>query len=107
MNYKIIKLYQHIQEDPTLLNLEEKLIVNYIWSFQVNSKCCFASDDYLAGMLATTALETRGLINGLANRGKVKITHAPGTTTRMLSIPNTGEPDPCVQEIDIFGDVEF
>lgn len=107
MNYKIIKIYQHIQEDPTLLSLEEKLIVNHIWSFQTDSRCCFSGDDYLGGMLATTPSRARGIINGLANRGKVKIHMAPGSTARMLSIPNTGEPDPCEQEIDIFGDVEF
>ena len=107
MSKRLIPIFQHIHQDPSLLNLEEKLIVNYVWGWQVQNKCCFASDEFLGEIICCTPIKTRGLINGLANRGKVKITHAPDTTARMLSIPIQGEPDPCVQEIDIFGDVEF
>ena len=106
MNYRTIKIFQHIQEDSTLLNLEEKLIMNYIWGWQVQDKCCFASDEFLSGMIACTELKTRGLINGLANRGRIKIHTAPGSNTRMLSIHVQGQEDPCTKEIDIFGDYD-
>jgi len=106
MEYRIIKVFKHIQQDVTLLNLEEKMIMNYIWGWQVQDKCCFASDEFLAEMIANTELKTRGIINGLANRGRIKIHTAPGSNTRMLSIQVEGQQDPCEQEIDIFGDYD-
>ena len=103
MGYTIIKLYEHIVNDVSLLTMEEKLIVSYIWSWQSQDKCCFASDEFLGKGLGVTAFTIHQIIQSLAKRNKITITYAPSSSARMLSMKMYGGVDPCVAELDIFG----
>ena len=103
MEYKTIRIYRQVQEDPTLQNLEERMIINYVLNWQLQKKCCFASEDYLAGLLGNTPLKARGVINGLAARGRLKIHYAPNSNARLLSVNLPGQDDPCdFQVSDVF-----
>ena len=102
MTYTIFKLYSHIVNDLSLNNMEEKLIVSYIWSWQVQGKCCFASDDFLAEALGTNPFTIRTIILSLEKRNKITITRASASTARMLSMKKYDGVDPCVAEMDLF-----
>ena len=102
MTYQIFKLFRHIMHDVSLLSLEEKLIVSYIWSWQVQDKCCFASDDFLGEALGIPTPEIRKTILSLASRNKITITRATSSTARMLSMKQYDGIDPCVAEMDLF-----
>lgn len=102
MTYQIFKLFRHIMHDVSLLTIEEKLIVSYIWSWQVQEKCCFASDDFLAEALGISTPDIRKTILSLASRNKITITRATSSTARMLSMKQYDGIDPCVAEMDLF-----
>ena len=102
MNYTIFKLYSHIVNDLSLNTMEEKLIVSYIWSWQVQDKCCFASDDFLAQALGTNPFTLREILLSLERRNKITITRASSSTARMLSMKRYDGVDPCAAEIDLF-----
>lgn len=102
MNYTIFKLYRHIVNDLSLNTMEEKLIVSYIWSWQVQDKCCFASDDFLADALGTNPFTMREILLSLERRNKITITRASSSTARMLSMKRYDGIDPCAAEIDLF-----
>jgi hypothetical protein len=82
--------------------MEEKLIVSYIWSWQVQDKCCFASDDFLALALGTNSFTVREIILSLEKRNKITITRASSSTARMLSMKQYDGVDPCVAQLDVF-----
>lgn len=88
--------------DVSLLTMEEKLIVSYIWSWQIQGKCCFASDDFLAEALGVSTPDIRKTILSLASRNKITITRATSSTARMLSMRQYNGVDPCVSEMDLF-----
>ncbi len=102
MNYAIFKLYEHIMHDISLHTLEEKLIVSYIWSWQVQDKCCFASDVFLGKALGIPEHSINKTILSLAKRNKITITRASASTARMLSMKHYDGVDPCTAELDLF-----
>ena len=102
MNYAIFKLYEHIMEDISLHTLEEKLIVSYIWSWQVQGKCCFASDVFLGKALGIHEHSINKTILSLGKRNKITITRASSSTARMLSMKHYDGVDPCTAHLDIF-----
>lgn len=102
MNYTIFKLYSHIVNDLSLNTMEEKLIVSYIWSWQVQDKCCFASDDFLAQALGTNPFTLWEILLSLEKRNKITITRASSSTARMLSMKQYDGIDPCLAEMDLF-----
>lgn len=102
MTYTIFKLYHHIVNDLSLNTMEEKLIVSYIWSWQVQDKCCFASDDFLAQALGTNPFTLREIILSLEKRNKITITRASASTARMLSMKKYDGIDPCIAQLDVF-----
>ena len=70
MNYRNIRVYQQIMEDPSIRSLEEKMVLNVVMQFQAAGKCCFASDDYLAGVIGSTTQKARATVALLAGRGR-------------------------------------
>jgi len=100
MNYRNIRVYQQIMEDPSIRSLEEKMILNIVLMFQSQGRCCFASDDYLAGVIGSTPQKARATVALLAGRGRLKIRYADNSTARLLSIPTQSGVDPCEPQID-------
>jgi len=110
MAYKIVKFYEHIMNDNRLKNLQEKIIVNHIWSFQVDEKCTFSSDAHIANLIAASEFETTQIIQSLVNRGIVLRRYPKNSSTRFLVVATPGELIECAkdnQDFDIFNEVEF
>lgn len=98
--YKILKIYDHVMND-TRLSLEEKVLVNHIWSFQIDGKCCFTSNSSLSWFISSYEGHVNDLIFSLKARGIVRIWYPKNSNTRMLSII-TGEETGCEIEGDLF-----
>jgi len=110
MAYKIVKFYEHIMNDNRLKNLQEKIIINHIWSFQVEEKCTFSSDAHIANLIAANEFETTQIIQSLVNRGIVLRRYPKNSSTRFLVVATPGELIECAkdnQDFDIFNEVEF
>lgn len=95
--------------DPILwkddsLNYPEKLIVNYIWAWQAQDKCCFVSNQFLADAFGWEPGFVNDVITLLKSRSWVNVRYPLGGGTRMLSINLPGQPDPCDDSelIDVF-----
>ena len=100
MNYRNIRIYEDIMLDPSIRSLEEKMVLNIVMMFQSQAKCCFASDEYLAGVIGSTPQNARGVVALLAGRGRLKIRYADNSSARLLSIPTESGVDPCEPQID-------
>jgi hypothetical protein len=110
MSYKVIKFYEHIMNDPRLKTLQEKIIVNHIWGFQVDQKCTFSSDATIAILIASNEFETRQIIQSLVNRGIVLLRYPKNSSTRYLVVATAGELIECAkdhQDFDIFDYTEL
>jgi hypothetical protein len=110
MSYKVIKFYEHIMNDRRLKTLQEKVIVNHIWGFQVDDKCTFSSDATIANLIAASEFETTQIIQSLVNRGIVLRRYPKNSSTRFLVVATPGELIECArdnQDFDIFNEVEF
>jgi hypothetical protein len=110
MSYKVIKFYDHVMNDPRLKTLQEKIIVNHIWGFQVDEKCTFSSDATIARLIASSEFETRQIIQSLVNRGIVLLRYPKSSSTRFLVVATPAELIECArdnQDFDIFNEVEF
>jgi hypothetical protein len=99
MSYKIIKLYDHVIDDPRLKTLEERLVVSYVWSWQVQDKCCFVYDAFLSRITSLNESDLYKLLTSLQKRRILKINWV---NTRTLSIIVDGEESPCGDDTDIF-----
>lgn len=105
MSYKVIKFFDHIMNDHRLKSLQEKIILNHIWGYQVEEKCTFSSDAHIARLIAATEFETRQIIQSLVNRGIVLLRYPKNSSTRYLVIATPGELIECAkdnQDFDIF-----
>jgi hypothetical protein len=110
MGYKVIKFYEHIMNDHRLKSLQEKIILNHIWGFQVEDKCTFSSDSTIANLIATSEFETRQIIQSLVKRGIVLLRYPKNSSTRYLVIATPGELIECAkdnQDFDIFDYTEL
>lgn len=83
MSYKILKVYDHVLEDPRLMTLREKYLVSYIWSWQEQCKNCFASDEFLSSLLSLSPGDLHKLLNDLQKRRILKINYG---SNRMLQV---------------------
>lgn len=104
--YKILKVYDHVVHDVRLTTLREKYLVSYIWSWQEQSKCCFASDEFLSSLLCCDNQTLYKLLSDLQKRRILKINQGNGQA-RMLSVLVNDETPGCPDDFDIFNEVEF
>ena len=105
MSYKVIKFFDHVMDDHRLKTIQEKIIVNHIWGFQVDNKCTFSSDATIARLIASSEFETRQIIQSLVKRGILLIRYPKTSSTRFLVVATPGELIECArehQDFDIF-----
>lgn len=57
----------------TSLTIEEKLIVNFIWNFQIKSGACYAADGYIAEVFNLNVTNVSKLVAKLAEEKHIKI----------------------------------
>ena len=99
MGYKILKLYDHVMQDPRLKSLEEKMIVSYVWSWQVQDKCCFAYDGFLSSLTCLNESDLYKLLKSLQSR---RILNINWLGTRVISVITGEEEIDCGKDVDIF-----
>lgn len=110
MAYKVIKFFDHIMNDHRLKTLQEKIIINHIWGFQIEDRCTFSSDATIANLIASSEFETRQIIQSLVKRGIVLLRYPKNSSTRFLVVATPGELIECArdnQDFDIFNEVDF
>ena len=54
------------------LTLSQRLIVNFVWNFQLKSGYCYASDEYIAEVFNMSVDMVRTLVAELISNGHIK-----------------------------------
>jgi len=70
--YQPIKFFYHIQTDPRLKSLEERVLLNYVWGFQSNEKKCYINMDILTTVTCLSDLDLMIMIKSLKERAILK-----------------------------------
>lgn len=92
MKYYILKIYDHVMTDPSLLNLEEKILYTHILSWELENKVCFTSDQTFSELIGKTVQETRAMLKQMERRKKIKSVHAVNGSARMVKTNRIPEP---------------
>jgi len=94
--YKILKLYPAILEDPKYKTIQQKYLASYIYSWTVDGKCCFVSNEFLQTMLCMDSFgEVEELLITMKKSKLIRVQH--NGTARILYLyddPNCIEADP-------------
>lgn len=101
MGYIMIKIFQEVQEDPRLWNLEERMIVNHVLDWETKGKQCFSSNAFFASLLACSHVYVETTIDSLIGRKILKETRSMTSDARILEIWRP-DPDDESPELDIF-----
>jgi len=92
--YILLRVDPHIWNDQSL-NYPEKIILNLIYGFTAQGKCCLVGNDWIADKFGMDVFLVRDIINMLAARGFIKVYPGTAGSYRRMSINIPGEPDPC------------
>lgn len=94
-SYILLRIDPFIWNDSSL-NYPEKIILNFIFSWTVQKKCCHVSNDWLANAFGWEPSFVAEVISLLHQRGWINVERpAFGSGPRMMSINIPGEPNPC------------
>lgn len=104
MSYKILKVYDHIMNDTRLKTLQEKYLVSYVWSWQVQEKTCFVNDAFLTSLLDLNYEDLHKLLTNLQKRCILKVNNQISGSSRTISVIVTEGDEDC-SEIDIFSNL--
>lgn len=85
----------------TSLNYPEKIILNFIFSWTIQDKCCLATDEWLAYKFGWEPDFVNQVITLLEQRGWIKITPADWQHPRRMSIYIPGNECPCQEFTDV------
>ena len=92
-----------LRVDPWIFHLDglslfEKMLLNYIWGWAVQHRCCFSSDQWLGYKFGFPAHDVYTTLNLLQMKGFIKINRGFQGGARSLSFvfdPKENIPDPC------------
>lgn len=100
--YILLRVDPFIWNDSSL-TLEQKIILNLIFSFTIQGKCCFLSDAWISTKFGFQESLVRDIIKTLERNGWIRVRYAPGVA-RTLAIIIPGEQDPCddAETVDVF-----
>ena len=94
--YILLRIDPHIWNDQSL-NYPEKIILNLVYGFTAQGKCCFVSDDWISSYFGIDVNLVRNIISMLSMRGYMKVSPATAGSPRRMGINIPGEADPCVE----------
>ena len=77
------------------LSLFEKMLLNYVYSWSVQGRCCFSSDEWLAYKFGFMASDVFTTLNLLQMKGYIRINRGHGGGARSLSFVFEDAPDAC------------
>lgn len=98
--YILLRVDKFIWEDPNL-NYPEKIVLNFIFSWSIQEKCCFASDEWIASKFGWDDNFVNQIIGMLQVRGYVDVVEADWQYPRRLSVILPGFKNPCFDFEDI------
>lgn len=93
--YILLRIDPQIWHDQSL-NYPEKIILNLIWGFHAQGKCCMVSDEWISQKFGMDYSLVRDVLKMLITRGFVKQIPADYSTPRRLWVHIPGEPSPCM-----------
>ena len=102
LKYHYERLYPQVLTDPSLKNLEEKILYCHILSFELEGKNCFTFDHTLGERIGKTAIETREILQDLERRRRIRMVYQPGITARILRTTRIPEQETEQSLIDVF-----
>ena len=71
MNNFYLRFNREIWQEREL-SLEQKLILNFVWNFEVKAGYCHASDDYLSEVFGIPQYRILGILNELKDLNLIK-----------------------------------
>ena len=92
MKYHILKIYDHVMSDPSLLNIEEKILYTHILSWELDNKVCFTSDQTFSELIGKTVQETLIMLKQMERRKKIKLVYSINGSARIIKTNRTPEP---------------
>lgn len=95
--YILLRVDPQIWHDPSL-NYPEKIILNLIYGFHAQGKCCMVSDEWISSKFGMDYSLVRDVIRMLSTRGFVSLIPGEYGSPRRLSIVIPGEPNPCLAD---------
>ena len=89
-----------VRVDPWIFRLEglslfEKLLLNYVYSWSIQGRCCFSSDDWLAHKFGFPKGDVFTTLNLLEMKGYIRINRSFQGGARSLSFVFEDAADPC------------
>jgi len=89
-----------LRVDPWIFRLDgltllEKILLNYVYSWTIQGRCCFSSDEWLGHKLGFSKGDIFTTLNLLEMKGYIKINRGFQGGARSLSFVFTDAPDPC------------
>lgn len=94
--YILLRVDPHIWNDESL-NYPEKIILNLIYGFTAQGKCCFVSDEWITAKFGIDLNLVRSVIQMLRIRQYITVEDASADSPRRMSINIPGEPNPCIE----------
>lgn len=82
-----ITIYHQYMVDPTLISLEEKIIMSYVRSWR-NKGNCFGSDSFFCTILGCNVYKLNAILMNLVCRGKLEVEYTENNS-RMLKLGPT------------------
>lgn len=77
------------------LSFLEKMLLNYVFSWTIQGRCCFSSDEWIAYKLNVERSDIFTTLNLLQMKGYIKINRAFSGGARSLSFTFSDVPDVC------------
>ena len=94
--YILLRVDPHIWNDQSL-NYPEKIILNLIYGFTAQGKCCYVSNDWISAKFGIDPNLVGNIIGMLKTRGFINVTPGSAGEPRRMCINIPGEPDPCLE----------
>jgi hypothetical protein len=94
--YILLRIDPHIWNDQSL-NYPEKIILNLVYGFTAQGKCCLVSDDWISAYFGIDSSLVSNVISMLSARGFLCVIPGTAGQPRKMCINIPGEPDPCLE----------
>jgi hypothetical protein len=89
-----------LRVDPWIFRIEglslfEKILLNYVYSWSIQQRCCFSTDEWMGHKFGFPKNDVFTTLNLLQMKGYITINRAFKGGARSLSFVFTDVPDPC------------
>jgi len=92
--YILLRVDRSIWEDQNL-DYPEKIVLNFVFSWSIQNKCCFVSDEWLATKFGWSEKYVNEIISILQIKGYLSVIEKDWQYPRRLSVILPGHVNPC------------